>query len=201
MSAQWTVGAWTMHEPGSGRPKTEGTFHHKRWRGSFPACRPKGKRRLWGEHSDDVAETTSHFIRFQGDRFRIKTGLEYDTGSRPHTSRCSLWGLTVSIAISLVCLALSYVQIQLSRISPPLFFYFWCFLPMNTQISFNVLVHWPCLRWWNAYSVSNLFYVSQLKCVKMCVSNLKLQLKKGFSPYSHVTFCKVFHLVPSTIQI
>lgn len=51
------------------------------------------------ERSDDAAETTGHFIRFKGDRLRIKTALEYDTGSRPHTSRCSPWGSTVSIAI------------------------------------------------------------------------------------------------------
>lgn len=87
MSTQWTVGGgggggWTMHQPGSGRPKTQGAFHNQRWRRSFPACRPKGRRGLWG----GAAETTSHFIRFKGDRFRIKTGLEHDTGSRPHTS-------------------------------------------------------------------------------------------------------------------
>lgn len=49
--------------------------------------------------SDDVAEATRQFIQFKGDRFRIKTGLDDDIGSRPHMSRFYIKCLMVSVAM------------------------------------------------------------------------------------------------------
>lgn len=84
--------------------KQRGLFRSSDGEAASQLARPKGKRRLRGEHDDDVgddgdvAEATSRFVRFKGDRFRIKTGLECDAGSRPHTGRFPPWGLAASIA-------------------------------------------------------------------------------------------------------